>query len=227
MGGPPGLPRSTPCQDWPPPCSRSAAEAPRRWTTWRWRFAGHWSGSITTARNTGSKRSAAVGSGSPRPGVQFQLARTSRRIADHEPSCIDEKKALERAKRRLEVAQKRSKRSAMAAQASTRPSTSIAAAARCCPAGWRSRFHRALAALERMTAALDAYLAATPRRLARRRPSLLRGQIDRRERCVGQRRRRRRRRGKMSCSRRATGRTRGHAMKLGTLPPAPARWNWR
>ena len=37
--------------------------------------------------------------------IQLQQAQMSRRIAEHEPSCFDEKKALERSKRRLEVAQ--------------------------------------------------------------------------------------------------------------------------
>lgn len=36
--------------------------------------------------------------------IQLQQAQMSRRIADHEPSCFDEKKLLERSKRRLEVA---------------------------------------------------------------------------------------------------------------------------
>ena len=39
--------------------------------------------------------------------VQLQQARTSRRIAGHEPSCIDEQRALERAKRRVETAEEK------------------------------------------------------------------------------------------------------------------------
>jgi hypothetical protein len=39
--------------------------------------------------------------------LQLQQALTMRRIADRNPSCIDEKRALERAKRRLETAQKK------------------------------------------------------------------------------------------------------------------------
>jgi hypothetical protein len=39
--------------------------------------------------------------------VQLQQAQTFRRIGDRNPSCIDEKKALEQTKRRLEVAQEK------------------------------------------------------------------------------------------------------------------------
>jgi hypothetical protein len=37
--------------------------------------------------------------------LQLQQARISRRVAGHEPACIDEQRALDRAKRRLERAQ--------------------------------------------------------------------------------------------------------------------------
>jgi hypothetical protein len=39
--------------------------------------------------------------------LQLQQAQVSRRIAGHEPACIDEKRALDRAKRRLETAQQK------------------------------------------------------------------------------------------------------------------------
>jgi exonuclease VII large subunit len=39
--------------------------------------------------------------------VRLQQAMTIRRIAEHQPSCIDEKKALEQAKRRLQLAQEK------------------------------------------------------------------------------------------------------------------------
>lgn len=39
--------------------------------------------------------------------LQLQQARIMRRVDDREPSCIDEKRALEKAKRRLEVAQQK------------------------------------------------------------------------------------------------------------------------
>jgi hypothetical protein len=39
--------------------------------------------------------------------LQLQQARLSRKIVGHEPSCVDEQRALERAKRRLENAQKK------------------------------------------------------------------------------------------------------------------------
>jgi hypothetical protein len=38
---------------------------------------------------------------------QLQQARTSRRIVGHEPACIDEQRALDRAKRRLEMAEQK------------------------------------------------------------------------------------------------------------------------
>jgi len=37
--------------------------------------------------------------------VQLQQALTFRRVGEHQPSCVDEKKALEKAKRRLQTAQ--------------------------------------------------------------------------------------------------------------------------
>ena len=39
--------------------------------------------------------------------MQLQQAQVSRRIAGHEPACVDEKRALDRAKRRLETAQQK------------------------------------------------------------------------------------------------------------------------
>jgi hypothetical protein len=39
--------------------------------------------------------------------VQLQQAMTFRRIGSHDPSCIDEKKALERSKRRLDLAEEK------------------------------------------------------------------------------------------------------------------------
>lgn len=39
--------------------------------------------------------------------LQLQQAMTMRRIADRDPSCIDEKRALERARRRLEIAMRK------------------------------------------------------------------------------------------------------------------------
>jgi len=41
--------------------------------------------------------------------LQLQQARVSRRIAGHEPSCIDEQRALDRARRRLELAEQKVK----------------------------------------------------------------------------------------------------------------------
>src|SRR5664279_4214184 len=39
--------------------------------------------------------------------LQLQQARMSRQIAGHEPACVDEKRAMERAKRRLETAEQK------------------------------------------------------------------------------------------------------------------------
>ena len=39
--------------------------------------------------------------------ANLQLARTAKRIAGHEPSCVDEKRAVERTKRRLRLAQEK------------------------------------------------------------------------------------------------------------------------
>ncbi|MEN6459690.1 MAG: hypothetical protein ABFC63_12255 [Thermoguttaceae bacterium] len=36
--------------------------------------------------------------------IQLQQARTSRRVGDHEPACLEEKRLVERAKRRVELA---------------------------------------------------------------------------------------------------------------------------
>jgi uncharacterized phage infection (PIP) family protein YhgE len=36
--------------------------------------------------------------------LQLQQARVSRRVADHDPSCVDEKRAVDKAKRRVELA---------------------------------------------------------------------------------------------------------------------------
>ena len=94
------------CRCWPRRCRSFAAKAPARSTTWRARFAARWNGSTTTART--------IGPGiAPRPGglnqarLQLQQAMTMRRIADREPSCVDEKRAVERAKRRVETAQRK------------------------------------------------------------------------------------------------------------------------
>ena len=50
-------------------------------------------------------RSAAPRSGWRKPACNLQQAMTYRRVADHQPTCIDEKRALAAAKRRLQIAQ--------------------------------------------------------------------------------------------------------------------------
>ena len=85
----------------------SAASRSPHWTICNWKSAGHSNGFTTIARNTGRRRSAAAGSGWPQARLQFQQAMTYRRIADRHPSCIDEKRAVEAAKRRLQLAQEK------------------------------------------------------------------------------------------------------------------------
>ena len=67
--------------------------------------------------------------------LQLQQAQTARRIAGHEPSCIDEKRALDRAKRRLEIAEQKVKAVQHWTAPSTAPSTSFSEAAPNLPPG--------------------------------------------------------------------------------------------
>ncbi|MGA2031448.1 MAG: hypothetical protein ABSG68_04265 [Thermoguttaceae bacterium] len=91
--------------------------------------------------------------------LALQQARTSRRIADHEPSLVDEKKALERAQRRLELAQ----RKVEAVRHYTRLIDHTVNEYRALGsqlANWlEAEEPRAVAALKRMMDALEAYLA--------------------------------------------------------------------
>ena len=93
--------------------------------------------------------------------VQLQQAQTSRRVADHEASCLDEKKALDRAKRRLDVAQEKVGIVRQWMHVIDHAVNEYRGT-RTLLAGWLdSEVPRALSALNRITETLDAYLAAT------------------------------------------------------------------
>ena len=91
--------------------------------------------------------------------VQLQQAMTARRVDDHDPACIDEKKVLARAKRRLEIAQEKVE----AVRHCTRAidhAVDDYRGARTPLASWlESDAHKALAALRRMMDNLEDYLA--------------------------------------------------------------------
>lgn len=94
---------------------------------------------------------------------QLQQARIARKIAGHQPSCIDEQRALDRAKRRLETAEQK-------VQAVKRWAFAIDRAAdefqcsRSQFATWlENDMQRAVAALDRMSQSLESYVSlATP-----------------------------------------------------------------
>ncbi len=91
--------------------------------------------------------------------VELQQAMTSRRIGNHDPACIDEKKALALAKRRLEIAQEKVEAVRHSARAIDRGVDEYRGA-RTPLAGWlESELPKALAALRRMMDNLEAYLA--------------------------------------------------------------------
>ena len=91
--------------------------------------------------------------------LQLQQAMTARRIDDHTPDCIDEKKALARAKRRLEIAQEKVE----VVRHCTRTidhAVDEYRGARTALSGWlESEAPKALAALGRMMDNLEDYLA--------------------------------------------------------------------
>ena len=79
----------------------------RAWTTCKWRSAAACGGSTTIARNIWSAEVRRGGEQVNQCRLQLQQAMTYRRVADHQPTCIDEKRALAAAKRRLQVAQEK------------------------------------------------------------------------------------------------------------------------
>ncbi len=91
--------------------------------------------------------------------VQLQQAMTARRIGEHDPACIDEKKALARAKRRLEIAQEKVEAVKHCARAIDHAVDEYRGS-RTPFTGWlESEAPKALAALGRMMDNLEDYLA--------------------------------------------------------------------
>ena len=91
--------------------------------------------------------------------VQLQQAMTARRIGDHDPACIDEKKALARAKRRLEIAQEKVEAVRHCARAIDRAVDEYRGARTPLSSWLESEAPKALAALRRMMDNLEDYLA--------------------------------------------------------------------
>ncbi|MEN6408067.1 MAG: hypothetical protein ABFC77_16555 [Thermoguttaceae bacterium] len=95
--------------------------------------------------------------------LQLQQARTSRKIAGREPSCIDEQRALDRAKRRLEIAEQKVKAVQHWANALDHAADEFQQS-RTRFANWLDTdLTTALAALDRMSRSLESYVSlATP-----------------------------------------------------------------
>ena len=84
---------------------------------------------------------------------------TARRIDDHDPACIDEKKALARAKQRLEIAQEKVEAVRHCARAIDRAVDEYRGARTPLSSWLESEAPKALAALRRMMDNLEDYLA--------------------------------------------------------------------
>jgi hypothetical protein len=91
--------------------------------------------------------------------VQLQQAMTARRIGEHDPACIDEKKALARAKQRLELAQAKVEAVRHAARAIDHAVDEYRGARTPLSSWLESEAPKALAALRRMMANLENYVA--------------------------------------------------------------------
>jgi hypothetical protein len=92
--------------------------------------------------------------------VQLQQCLTFRRVADQRPSCIDEKRALEVANRRLRTAQEKVETVRHWALAVERAVNEYRGSCSQFSSWLDADFPKALAALEHMTEALEAYVAA-------------------------------------------------------------------
>jgi len=91
--------------------------------------------------------------------IQLQQAMTAKRVADHEPSCQDEKKALARAKRRAELAEAK-KEIVRHWQRTIDHAVNEYRAARTQLGSWlESEVPRGLATLGRLTETLESYVA--------------------------------------------------------------------
>ncbi len=91
--------------------------------------------------------------------IQLQQAMTARRIGDHDPACIDEKKALARAKQRLEIAQEKVEAVRHSTRAIDRAVDEFRGARTPLSIWLESEAPKALAALRRMMDNLEDYLA--------------------------------------------------------------------
>jgi hypothetical protein len=91
--------------------------------------------------------------------IQLQQARTVRRVGDHEPACPDEKKALDRAKRRLETAQAKVEAVRHCARAIDEAVNEYRGAKTPLASWLESEAFKAIAALRRMMDHLDSYVA--------------------------------------------------------------------
>jgi hypothetical protein len=91
--------------------------------------------------------------------VQLQQAMTARRIGEHDPACIDEKKALARAKQRLEIAQEKVEAVRQCSRAIDHVVDEYRGARTPLSIWLESEAPKALAALGRMMDNLESYLA--------------------------------------------------------------------
>ena len=90
--------------------------------------------------------------------IQLQQARISRQIAGHEPACVDEKRALERAKRRLEVAEQKVQAVRVFAHAIDRAIEEYQRSRAQFVTWLDTDMLQAVAALDRMSASLESYV---------------------------------------------------------------------
>lgn len=91
--------------------------------------------------------------------VQLQQAMTMRRVAEHDPSCVEEKKALEKARRRLQLAQEKADAVRQWRHA-VEKAVNDYLAARGQMTGWlEADLPQARTALKHMLAALETYVA--------------------------------------------------------------------
>jgi hypothetical protein len=94
--------------------------------------------------------------------VNLEKARTFKRVADHRPSCDEEKKALQRAKRRLQIAQEKVEIVRRWGYAVDRAVNEYVGSVSPLRRWLESDFHRAFAALKRIGQALDSYVTTAP-----------------------------------------------------------------
>lgn len=90
--------------------------------------------------------------------LQLQQAKMSRRMVGHEPSCIDEQRALERAKRRFETAQEKVKAVKHWEHVIDRAVDEFQAARTQFVTWLDTDVVKAVAALDRMSEALESYI---------------------------------------------------------------------